>query len=86
VQSQYRGNTKKYKHQVPINWIMQANGEFIGYILHSAKHFDGSMSHTIRYVVDKEFTYTYQPTPEIKVPISYDSDSTKFKYGETIEF
>ncbi|EPJ45069.1 MAG: hypothetical protein OFPII_30390 [Osedax symbiont Rs1] len=86
VQSLYRGNTKKYQHQVPISWIMQANGEFLGTILHSAKHFDGSISHFIQYVIDKKFTYTYQPTPEIKVPISYDDDNTKFNYGETIKF
>jgi hypothetical protein len=86
VQSLNNGNTKKYKHQVPINWNMQANGEFVGYMLHSAKHFDGSLSHIIRYVNDKKFTYTYQPTSEVKVPISYDSDSAKFNYGETIEF
>jgi hypothetical protein len=65
---------------------MQANGEFIGYILHCAKHFDGSLSHKIRYVNDKEFIYTYRPTSEIKVPISYDSDRTTFNYGESIEF
>jgi hypothetical protein len=86
VQSLYGGNTKRYKHQVPINWVMRANGEFVGYFLHSAKHFDGSITHTIQYIIDKKFTYTYQPTAEIKVPISYERDSTRFNYGETIEF